>query len=158
MSERIKQLNAMTWEELNPDWPEDGDLTSRFAKSEFDACPGCGKFEQLEVLNTTYDDQGACVLCRPCQWQTNGDTPSEALGNWNARASQWILRTPGETIEQDAEYLVTIRFDDGDPWTAIATRIGDTWVMPGLVMLDADVIAYQPKPDPYQPETKGATA
>jgi pyruvate/2-oxoacid:ferredoxin oxidoreductase beta subunit len=80
-----KTINETTWEELNPDWQEEGDLTPHFAKSQFDVCPGCGKFEQLEVMNTTYDDPGACVICRPCQFSAHGETPSEAIENWNRR-------------------------------------------------------------------------
>jgi hypothetical protein len=85
-AKELESLNNTTWEDLNPDWLEDGDLTSRFAKSQFDNCPGCGNFEQLKVYNTSHDEQGASVLCLPCGWQANGETPSEAIQNWNTRA------------------------------------------------------------------------
>jgi hypothetical protein len=81
-----EQLNAMTWEQSHPEWIEEGDLTGHFAKSQFDNCPGCGKFEHLEVMNTSMDDEGACVICRPCQFAAHGDCPSTAIENWNRRA------------------------------------------------------------------------
>jgi hypothetical protein len=94
-TEELEKLNAKTWVELHPEWTEEGDCTHYFPKSQFDVCPGCGKFEHLEVLNTTYDDEGACVLCRPCQFQVNGENPGDAVDNWNTRydagrATAWV--------------------------------------------------------------------
>jgi hypothetical protein len=84
----IETLNKTTWEDLNSDWLEHGNLTDRFAKSQFENCPSCGTIDHLEVVNTSYDEQGAAVLCRPCQWQVNGEFPSEAVENWNKRHSE----------------------------------------------------------------------
>lgn len=81
----LEKINNTTWEELHPDWAAYGDMTANFAKCQFDTCPACDKFEQLEVLNTGEDDPVVCVCCRPCGWFAYGDTPTEAIENWNRR-------------------------------------------------------------------------
>lgn len=79
MSEKM-----MTWEELNPDWREYGDLTERFAQSQFDNCPGCGHFGVRVYIGS--EDDEVCVICTGCeQWQAWGDCPSEAIDTWNKR-------------------------------------------------------------------------
>lgn len=119
-NDAVEAANKATWEDLNPDWLGDGDLTKRFAKSQFDTCPGCGKFEQLKVYNTSGDDQSASVLCLPCQWQVNGETPSEAIENWNRRCAglrhtgEWVPVSEGLPTE-DGWYNCTINDNDGWP-------------------------------------------
>jgi hypothetical protein len=83
----MSELAMPTWEELNPDWMEEDELTHHFAKSQFANCPGCGKFEHLEVMNVSQDDEGACVACRPCQFFAQGECPSQAIDNWNRRVT-----------------------------------------------------------------------
>lgn len=118
----LEALNAMTWEDLNPDWREDGDLTPRFAKSEFDNCPSCGKFEQIEVYVAT-EDEDVAVGCRPCQWQCFGDCPTNAIKNWNTRVNPNLdrLKAEVERLRSANRYaLATFRtleqytFEDSD--------------------------------------------
>lgn len=81
----IEELNARTWEQMNPDWRDfDGDLTDRFAKSQFDTCPGCGTTDHLSILIVGEDCEVA-VGCTECQFRADGDCPSEAIKNWNQR-------------------------------------------------------------------------
>lgn len=82
----LEKINATTWEDLNPDWAEDGDLTDRFNKSQFDGCPGCDQIEGIGVYVAT-EDLDVAVACRPCGWQVFGDCPSAAIEKWNARAN-----------------------------------------------------------------------
>jgi hypothetical protein len=160
-AKELESLNNTTWEDLNPDWLEDGDLTSRFAKSQFDNCPGCGNFEQLKVYNTSHDEQGASVLCLPCGWQVNGETPSEAIQNWNTRAVH---------LSQSRDAWTPIRSEDDLPEVGIvvlwATEPG---CYPMLGYLDGERLrvyriggsswenrfyfkAWRPLPTPYDQE------
>jgi len=54
-------------------------------RSQFDTCPGCDNFWDLEMLNCTMDDPQFMVFCRPCQWGACGETIDEAVMNWNRR-------------------------------------------------------------------------
>lgn len=112
--EHLKTLKATTWEELNPDWIEDGDLTDRFAKSQFDHCPTCDSIENIRVVNSSGDDEMASVLC--CNWQCNGDCPSEAIDNWNRRAASVDRAGIVELLTRIRQWDVLDTTSDGDYW------------------------------------------
>ena len=100
MTTEEKAAVDRTWEELNPDWLEMGDLTGCFAKSQFDDCPGCGRFEQLQVRDVSQDEQCVTVSCDECHFCSWGDTPSEAVENWNRRASLAALQSATERADR----------------------------------------------------------
>ena len=114
MTNEEKAAVDRTWEELNPDWLEMGDLTGCFAKSQFDDCPGCGRFEQLQVRDVSQDEQCVTVSCDECQFCSWGETPSEAIENWNRRASLAALQSATERADR-AEAVLRV-YADGKNW------------------------------------------
>jgi len=57
-------------------------------RSQFDNCPGCNNFWDLEMVNCTMDDPEFIVICRPCGWMARGETIEQAMFNWNRRATR----------------------------------------------------------------------
>lgn len=133
---------------------EDGNEPAYQAKSQMDNCPGCGKFEHLEILNITMDDPAFEVLCRPCQWFTTGETIAEAIENWNTRyeaaAHSWIAieeRLP----EYFGTYIATVQDPDElivmDVWF---DRVEQEFKTNDRFRQDpGKVIAWMPLPQPF---------
>lgn len=153
----IEKLNNTTWEDLNPDWTEDGNLTYRFAKSQFDDCPGCGRIEQLDVANVGQDDPCVIVICRDCQWSTHGDTPSEAIERWNVRAASEKADNDGWILVKDE-----MPVNDEPVLTSIDTAYNQERRIYQVLIQSycegewetQDVIAWRPLPESYKEKTQ----
>lgn len=110
-------------------------------RSQFDNCPGCNNFWDLEMVNCTMDDPEFIVICRPCGWMARGETIEQAMFNWNrratrhaARGSQWAAVSSGHVCRQCGfeGTLSNIRlvelFEKHFPGVPVAEMLSRKWI------------------------------
>ena len=152
-------------------WNDEGNLDKILS------CPFCGG--NGELLDDGYehpviDENGACVdmdifegdtfwiECEKCGAMITGaDTPEKAIEEWNKRTgSGWIPCS--ESLPEET---------DGDYYDSVIVTLSDGFVSPGVYRnqdkewwvedesgektyrSSDEVIAWQPLPDPYRPES-----
>ena len=86
MEEKIESLKVPLGKSINITVEDNDENLVTQNRSQFDNCPGCDNFWDLEMVNCTMDDPEFIVICRPCGWMARGETIEQAMLNWNRRS------------------------------------------------------------------------